>query len=334
MEKERKIVSQSSIDCCPECGSKSLVHDYDSGETVCGDCGLVLREQMMDRGPEWRTFTEEEKALRIRVGRPENYSVHDKGLSTNVGGGPGGVNYDVFGKKLPLATRLQMWRLRKWQIRSRVHASIERNLAQAMNELNRLSDKLDIPSPIKEKAAIIYRKAVEKGIVRGRSIVAMITAALYVACRDTGTQRTVREIAEASLLDKKEISRCYRLLLNELKMQMPVPNPIGCISKIAGLIGISGKTQGLAIEIFCQAKKKRVISGKGPMGLATAALYIACIQNGEKVTQKDIAEAAGVTEVTVRNRYKDLKERLGLELPDNYQRREIFIRANKSRSFF
>jgi len=303
---------QRTADKCPECGGTNLIHDYDTGETVCGSCGLVLHEQMMDKGPEWRAFTQEEKESRSRVGIPTSYSVHDKGLSTAIGR----VDRDAFGRKLPLSTRLQMWRLRKWQIRSRVHSSVDRNLAQAMAELDRLSDKVYIPGPVKEKAAVIYRKALDKGLVRGRSIAAIAAAALYAACRTTETPRTLREISEASLVDKKDVARCYRLLLRELEVQMPIADPLTYVSKIAERTGISGQTQGLAIKILNEARLKRAASGKDPMGLAAAALYIACLQNNEKKTQKDIAEAAGVTEVTVRNRYKNLKRQLKLELPD------------------
>jgi len=312
LSKKEAGVRQRLVDKCPECGSSNLVHDYDTGETVCGDCGLVLYEQMMDKGPEWRAFTQEEKASRSRVGVPTSYSVHDKGLSTAISQ----VDRDAFGRKLPLSTRLQMWRLRKWQIRSRVHSSIDRNLAQAMAELDRLSDKVYIPPPIKEKAAVTYRKALDKGLVRGRSIAAIAAAALYAACRGSGTPRTLREIAEASLVDKKDVARCYRLLLRELEVHMPIADPLTYVSKIAERTGISGKTQGLAIQILREARSKRAAAGKDPMGLAAAALYIACLQNNEKKTQKDIAEAAGVTEVTVRNRYKTLKKQLKLEIPD------------------
>ncbi|MCJ7431602.1 transcription initiation factor IIB [Candidatus Bathyarchaeota archaeon] len=312
MSKKESGVHQRLVDKCPECGSGNLVHDYDTGETVCGDCGLVLYEQMMDKGPEWRAFTQEEKASRSRVGVPTSYSVHDKGLSTAISQ----VDRDAFGRKLPLSTRLQMWRLRKWQIRSRVHSSVDRNLAQAMAELDRLSDKAYIPPPIKEKAAVIYRKALDKGLVRGRSIAAIAAAALYAACRACGTPRTLREIAEASLVDKKDVARCYRLLLRELDVHMPIADPLTYVSKIAERTGISGRTQGIAIQILREARKRRASAGKDPMGLAAAALYIACLQNNEKKTQKDIAEAAGVTEVTVRNRYKSLKKQLSLELPD------------------
>src|ERR1035437_2229920 len=309
--KEVSKPHQRLADKCPECASKNLVHDYDSGETICGDCGLVCYEQMLDKGPEWRAFTQQEKASRSRVGMPTSYSVHDKGLSTTISQ----VDRDAFGRKLPLSTRLQMWRLRKWQIRSRVHSSIDRNLAQAMAELDRLSGKVYIPPPIKEKAAVIYRKALDKGLVRGRSINAIAAAALYAACRKSGTPRALREIAEASFVDRKEVARCYRLLLRELDVHMPIADPLTYVSKIAEKTGISGKTQGAAIQILREARRRRAAAGKDPIGLAAAALYIACLQNNEKKTQKDIAEAAGVTEVTVRNRYKVLMKQLNLKLP-------------------
>jgi len=302
---------------CPECDSQNLVHDYDSGETICSNCGLVLREQMIDRGPERRAYTEEEKATRIRTGMPTTYAVHDKGLSTQVGrGGPLGVSYDAFGRKLPPATQAQMWRLRKWQIRSRAHTSVDRNLTQAMLELDRLADQLGIPKLVKERGAVIYRKTLKKGLTRGRGIKALVAAALYAACRYSGVIRTLEEIAEGNKEFKKDIARCYRLLLKELNIQMPTSDPVSCVSKIAETVGISGETQGLAIRILRQAKIKRIHLGKDPMGFAAAALYSTCLLNREEKTQREIAEIAKVTEVTVRNRYKELKRKLGLKLPD------------------
>jgi transcription initiation factor TFIIB len=302
---------QRLVEACQECASKNLVHDYDTGETICGDCGLVLYQQMLDKGPEWRAFTLQEKTSRSRVGAPTSYSIHDKGLSTTISQ----IDRDAFGRKLPIATRLQMWRLRKWQIRSRVHSSTDRNLAQAMSELDRLSGSVHVPVQIKEKAAFIYRKALEKQLVRGRSINSIVAATLYVACRGNGMARSLREISEASLADKKDVARCYRLLLKELDFKMPIADPLTYVSKIAEKNLISGKTQGAAIAILREARLKRVVAGKDPMGLAAAALYIACLQNKEKKTQKDIADASGVTEVTVRNRYKALKKQLNLEVP-------------------
>jgi len=248
-------------DKCPECGSTNLIHDYDTGETVCGGCGLVIQDVMIDKGPEWRAFTQEEK-------------------------------------------------------KSRVHSSLDRNLAQAMAELDRLSDKVAIPNAVKEKAAVIYRKALDKGLVRGRSIAAIAAASLYAACRITGTPRSLREISEASLVNRKDVARCYRLLLRELDIKMPIADPLTYLPKIAERSKVSGHTQALAMKILQEARRRHVSAGKDPMGLAAAALYIACMQANEKKTQKDIAEAANITEVTVRNRYKTLKTQLNLELPN------------------
>jgi len=312
LSKEVPKIHQRLAEVCPECTSKNLVHDYDSGETICGDCGLVLYEQMLDKGPEWRAFTIQEKASRSRVGMPTSYSIHDKGLSTSISQ----IDRDAFGRKLPQSTRLQMWRLRKWQIRSRVHSSTDRNLAQAMAELERLSSQVSTSPPIREKAAVIYRKALDKGLVRGRSINAIAAAALYAACRKSGSPKALREISEASLVDKKDVARCYRLLLKELDFHMPISDPLSYVSKIAEKNRVSGRTQGTAIGILRVARQKRFSAGKDPMGMAAAAIYIACLQNDEKITQKDIAEAAGVTEVTVRNRYKSLKKQLKLEIPE------------------
>jgi transcription initiation factor TFIIB len=312
LSKEVPKIHQRLAEKCPECLSKNLIHDSDIGETICGDCGLVLYEQTFDKGPEWRAFTQQEKAQRSRVGMPTSYSIHDKGLSTSISQ----LDRDSCGRKLPQSTRLQMWRLRKWQIRSRVHSSVDRNLSQAMSELERLSGNLSISRSVKEKAALIYRKALDKNLVRGRSINAVTSAALYAACRQSKTPRSLRDICEASLVDKKDVARCYRLLLQELQFAMPIAESLTYVSKIAEKNGITGRTQGTAITILADAKRKRFAAGKDPMGLAAAALYIACLQHHEKVTQKDIADASGVTEVTIRNRYKALKRQLNLSVPE------------------
>jgi len=300
----------SKDDVCPECKSKNIIHDPGSGEMICGTCGLVMKETMLNEGPEWRAFTPMEKNSRSRVGVPLSFAVHDKGLTTMIGR----VGRDAFGRQIPMDTKLKMLRLRKWQIRSRVHSSMDRNLAQAMAELDRLTDKLHIPPSIKEKSAVIYRKALEKGLVRGRSISAITAASLYAACRMTQTPRTLREVSAQSPIEKKDIARCYRLMIRELNIQMPKPDAQLRVPKIAAKVGVGEKTQQKAVEILRDATKAKTTAGKDPMGLAAAALYIACVMCDEKRTQKMIADAAGVTEVTIRNRYKGLKEALKLDV--------------------
>ncbi len=296
-------------DRCPECGGPEFVTDMENGEIACSRCGLVLQEEILDQRPEWRAFTPEETRLKTRTGSPTRLKRFDKGLSTTFQ-----PYKDSYGRALPMRERLKMMRLRKWNIRSRVHTSAERNLFQAMNELTRLSDKLHIPASVVENAALIYRKTLDKGLIRGRSIKSITAAALYAACRLTRTPRSLKEIAKASTRRRKEISRCYRLLQRELNIKIPFDEPIKYVPKIASFAGLNQKTQSIAIQILQKAKKIKADIGKGPAGIAAAALYIASIMDGKKVTQKSLAKAADVTEVTVRNRYKGLDKSLGLGL--------------------
>ncbi len=292
---------------CPECGSTNLVKDIEMGESICSDCGLVIRETILDRGAEWRAFTPQERKSKARAGAPSKYFHFAKGLPTIIR-----IDRDASGRPLSAKVRRQMWRLRRWQIRSRVHASKSRNLMMAMNELRRLSEKLHIPSSVQEMAAVIYRKALNKGLVRGRCIAAMVAGSLYAACRFTKIPRTLNEITEASLRDQKEIARAYRMIVRNLKMKMPIDNPLDYVTKIAEKAGVSSDVEGLAIKIIRDARSKHATMGKDPSGLAAAALYIASKIKKEDITQSRLAEAADLTEVTIRNRKKDLMKTLNL----------------------
>jgi transcription initiation factor TFIIB len=302
-----KVERPFHLGICQECRSKALVTDRDSGEIVCSKCGLVIRDLMLDQKPEWRAFTPEEREAKARVGSPTSLKQFDKGLSTTFQ-----PYKDIHGKYLPIKKRHKMMRLRKWNLRARMHSSTERNLSQAMNELTRLTDKLHIPRDVAEHSALIYRKVLDQGLIRGRSIKSIAAASIYTACRLTRTPRSLKEIVEASTRSRKEISRCYRLLQRELNLTMPVDDPAKYISKIASHVRLSQKTQNMAVKLLEEAKKIHADVGKSPAGIAAAALYIASIMNNEKNTQKDLASAAEVTEVTVRNRYKGLLKDLSL----------------------
>ena len=293
---------------CPRCGKKLMLADTTGGELFCGACGFVVKEKIEAVGPEWRAFSKEEKDDRSRGGIPTSIAMHDMGLATVIGG----TNKDASGKSLSTSMKATVDRLRTWDSRSQVHEPVDRNLRQAFSELDRLSDKLSVSDAVVEKSAYIYRKALERGLVRGRSISAIIAASLYVACRDTQTPRTLKDMAAVSNIKKKDIARCYRLLLKEMDIQMPVVDPTKCVSRIASKAGLAEKTKRRALEILKRAKETRISAGKDPMGLAAAALYVACTLEGEDKTQKDVAEAAGVTEVTIRNRYKGLRSALGI----------------------
>jgi len=294
---------------CPECNESEFVTDRNTGELVCFNCGLVLKDVMLDQRAEWRAYTHDEVKAKARAGPPTSYSHYDKGLSTTFQTTRG---YD--GKRLSAKTQLKMTRLRKWDYRTKIHASIDRNLSQAMTELERLADKLHIPKSIKDEAALIYRKALDAGLVRGRSISSIVAASIYAACRITETPRKINEIVEASSKSRKEITRCYRLIIRKLNLKMPIMNPEMYISKIASKVGLDQKTELKAMEILRKAKKVKAIAGKEPAGIAAAALYIASHDNTKKITQKRLADAAKVTEVTVRNRYKKLIKDLELNL--------------------
>lgn len=292
---------------CPRCAQGSLVTDNDTGENFCAKCGYVLTQESIESGPEWRSFSKEDEG-KSRAGVPTSLAMHDMGLATIIGQ----VDKDASGKPLSSSMKNTIERLRTWDSRSQVHEPADRNFRQAFSELSRLKDKLALGDAVIEKAAYIYRKAIEKGLVRGRSISALIASALYAACRDTETPRTLKDIGVASNIKRKDIARCYRLLLKELSLKMPVVDPIKCVSRIASKADLSEKTKREAARILRTAEENKISAGKDPMGLAAAALYVACVTNGENKTQRDVAEAAGVTEVTIRNRYKGLKTALNI----------------------
>jgi transcription initiation factor TFIIB len=205
-------------------------------------------------------------------------------------------------------------RLRKWDNRSPAHGSMERNLGVAMNELDKMSDKLGVGQAVKERAAYIYRKALERGLLRGRSITGITAASLYAALRDTETPRTLKDVASANNLNRKSVARDYRILLREMNLNMPVADAARNVARIASQVGMTEKAVRRAIEIVRLTEEREISAGKAPMGLAASALYLAGVVEGEVATQKEIAEAAGVTEVTVRNRYKGLRASLGATL--------------------
>ncbi|MCD6410127.1 MAG: transcription initiation factor IIB [Candidatus Verstraetearchaeota archaeon] len=307
----RKEVEDTTPNRCPECGGTLFIHNYERGEVVCANCGLVVSERVIDQGPEWRAFTPEEREKRSRVGSPLSPAVHDRGLSTVIDW----RDKDAMGRRLEPRKRIEILRWRKWQIRTRVHSSLDRNLAQAMSELDRISSQLGLPRSVKDEAAVIYRRAVEKGLVRGRSIESVMAAAIYAACRELKIPRTLDEIAKYTKSGRKDVARCYRLLLREVSIRVPIADPLDFISRIGGTLGLSGVTQHRAAEIIKEAKRLGITAGKDPAGLAAAAIYIASLLENERKTQKEIAQAAQVTEVTVRNRYKELIRTLKIEVP-------------------
>ena len=281
-----------------------MIQDGGSGEIVCGDCGLVVSETAVNTGPEWRAFNLRESGDRTRIGLPLRFSLPDMGLSTTF------LPYDSYGWRPNEKTRFEMYRLKKWQHQISNNSTHKKNLLWAMLELDRLCYRLNLPKTVKEETAIIYRKILKKGLARGRSISPLIAASLYTVCRMKQIPRSLEEVSRHSPIDKKQIAQYYRMLLREMGLRVPVPKAKYGVSKIASGAELSEKTQRKAIEILRKAEKLKITVGKHPMGMAGAALYMACRMNGETCTQKTLAEASGVTEVTIRNHCKTLKEAL------------------------
>ena len=282
------------------------MRDYECAEIVCMNCGFVVAAKLADRGPEWRAFDYEQRAKRARVGAPLTFTIHDKGLSTMIDW----HDRDIYGKRLSPGQKAQIYRLRKWQRRIRVSDATERNLAFALSEISKIANSLSLPKNILETASVIYRKAVKERLIRGRSIQGMTAAAIYVACRQCGLARTLDEIAQASNINKKEVGRSYRFLVKELGYFIPPMKPRQYVTKFSNQLPMQGNVEEIAHKILTAAKELKLTSGRGPTGVAAAVSYIASVLTGERRTQREIAEIAQVTEVTIRNRYKELVERL------------------------
>jgi len=287
---------------CPRCGSPKLVYDPSRGEKVCSQCGIVISDVTIDRGPEWRAHTLAEKALKRRTGSPTSYTHYDKGLYTSFR-----TNRDIHGRRLNPQRRRRMMRLKRYNSRTKLDESGMRNLSRAMNELNRLADTLHLPNGVRERAAFIYRKALEEDLIKGRTIAGFVAASLYATCRQSRIPRSLQEVSEASTRDHTDVSRTYRFLLRELDLKMPVDYPMKFVPRIASKVDVSRETDRLTVDILREARDRKALIGKDPRGIAAAALYMACKANDEKRTQKDIAKAAGTTEVTLRNRLRDLE---------------------------
>ena len=288
---------------CPECEG-TVVTDEEHGERVCSDCGLVVETDSIDRGPEWRAFDSAERDNKSRVGAPTTTMMHDKGLSTNIGW----QDKDAYGKTLSSRQRRQMQRLRTWNERFRTRDSKERNLKQALGEIDRMASALGLPENVRETASVIYRRALDEDLLPGRSIEGVSTASLYAAARQAGTPRSLDEIAAVSRVEKDEIARTYRYVVRELKLEIQPADPESYVPRFASDLGLSDEAERRARSLLDTAKSQGIHSGKSPVGLAAAAVYAASLLVNEKVTQSEVSDVANISEVTIRNRYHELLE--------------------------
>ena len=307
-ERVSESVEETETQSCPECNSENLVTSGDGSEIICEDCGLVLEEQTIDRGPEWRAFNHNERQSKSRVGAPTTQTMHDKGLTTQIDW----KNKDAYGQSLSSEKRSQMNRLRKWQERIRTKDAGERNLQFALSEIDRMASALGVPRSVREVASVTYRRALKDDLIRGRSIEGVATGCLYAACRQEGIPRSLEEVSEVSRIEKKEVGRTYRYIAKELSLKMEPVDPKEYVPRFTSELGVSEEVKMKANEIIDETAEQGLLSGKSPTGFAAAAIYAASLLCNEKKTQREVADVAQVTEVTIRNRYQEQIEAMGI----------------------
>tara|TARA_B100001094_G_C18196386_1_gene811634 strand:- start:14616 stop:15536 length:921 start_codon:yes stop_codon:yes gene_type:complete len=295
---------------CKNCGGNNFETDS-SGFTNCIECGVVQENTIIDEGPEWRNFSKDGvDNSNERVGMPSTNLLHDKGLTTDIGW----QNKDFAGVSMSSDMSKLFRRLRRQHQRTRVNSSTERNLAVALGELQRLSAKMTLPTTVREEAAYIYRKAVEQKLVRGRSIEGVVASSIYAACRIHGIPRTLDEVGKHSRTGRKEIGRTFRAISKELMLKVPPADPDNYVPRFCAKLNLPINVVHKANEILKRATEIELTAGRGPTGIAAASVYLASILEKEQRTQKQVSEAAGVTEVTIRNRYKEICEALKIDV--------------------
>jgi transcription initiation factor TFIIB len=300
----------TSLVKCKECASRNLYYDQLRGERLCSDCGLLVEENIVDHSPEWRNFDSSSGKDKSRVGAPASVLLHDKGLQTTIDW----QNKDYSGAPIKSKTKSQMYRMRKWQQRSKTQNARERNLSVALNRMDMICSKLVLPKSVNERSATIYRKALANDLIRGRSIDVVAAACIFIANQQMQTARTVDDIAGVAELGPKEIGRTYRDIKRRLMIKTPVTDPQIYIERFCSELGMNSIAKTKAIELVREADRLELTHGKSPSGIAAAAIYIAGQLTLQIRTQREIADVSNITEVTIRNRYKQLVRALEIKL--------------------
>lgn len=308
--KQEFVFQARDSDKCPVTGNPHgpLVTDSLRGEILCSRCGSVLADRVEDAGPDQRSFTLEEYSQNSRTGLATTLSIHDKGLSTVIGSS----DKDAAGNSISSYMKYAFNRLRTWDSRSKAN-STDRNLRSAFVIMEGVQSKLEVSDTVVERAAYLYRKAVAKKIIRGRTITGMVLSALYVACREANVPRTLQDVAKAGNISFKDLSRSYRVLVKSLELQVDAFNPVEFVSRIGTLVGFSEKSKRDALDLINKAREKGVTDGKNPVSMAATAIFLSGLVNKEKATQKNIAKVSGVSSVTIRNLSRVLRVHLGLD---------------------
>ncbi len=283
-----------------------MLYDEQRGEVICEDCGLVANSVIFSREPEWRAYNSEEEKSKVRVGLPTSV-LNNREMRTVIGG----KTKDSYGKTLDTATQAKFARLLIMD--ERIQDRMTRNIKSALMELKRIKSHLNLSDDISETAVLLYKMALNKDLIKGRSVIGMISAAIYLACRKKNTAITLKDTAEKANISTKELGRCIRIFLQNINISNTCLDPVTLINRLGENLGLTMFTRKVAIDILTEAREKQLTIGKIPMSLAAAAIYIASIQTGERRTQQQIATPARTTPVTIRNRFKELAKGLGLE---------------------
>ena len=301
------------ISRCPECGSDRLVRDYARGELLCESCGLVVDDKQIDQGPEWTAYDSEDRDKLSRTGSPRNYTSQAINLTTVITSS----NRDSRGNPIPARELEKFYRMRKLQHHSGHNKPGERSLPETIRALDRVSSFLELPKSIREEAGFICKKALEKGFLRGRSIEALVAAATYSSCRINGVPRTLEELSGVTGLPRKVIAKAYGALSRLLQLKVPQSKPVDYISRFCSELGLGTGVQAEARRILKEIDDLDGSLSLSPVGTSAAAIYLASLACGERRPQKAIAKVAGVSEVTLRNRFQLVNKAFmsGLSLP-------------------
>lgn len=291
---------------CNQCNSDTVIFDMVSSEFVCSSCGCVANDKFFNTEHSSGYSTQSEYSDRSRTGMPESLAIHHKGLSTLIGMG----DTDARGKALEPAQKMKMQRLRTWNNRSQLNDSISRNLEKALKFLNNFGDKLYLSQAVLESAAYIYRKAAVKKLAKGRSTLGLVGAALYAACRETATPKTISDVAAVCNLSSKDVMSHYKLILRELSLQMPVLHGPDYVTLIANRLNLTEKTKREALKIYSEVQQNRISIGKNPRALAGAVIYLASQNCSEFLRQVEICQVADISTVSLRKRCKEIKATL------------------------
>lgn len=286
------------------CLHSALIYDDVTGEKICKKCGQVLAWNTVDYSSD--VFTNNFESM--RTGPKISMTIHDGGLSTTIGKS----NYDSSGNPIAYKLKGSMNRMRMWDSRSKFRSTANRNLVIALLEMAKLKEKMGLSDAILERSAYFYRKALEKKLIRGRTIKGVVGACVYAACRDLGTTRTIIEISKHLQERRNVIAKCYRLLYQKLILDVSMIDPTSSIIRFSNNLNLSEKLKRDALSIFNILKEKQVVAGKKPNAVAATAIYMAAIRTNENISQHKIAEISGVSGVTIRNRFKEYRKYVAL----------------------